>query len=103
MKESETRPCIGQIVQILRGRDESKYAIVISQLQDDKFVLVADGDKRKFDRPKKKNVLHLKFVDYVSQEVRKSILDTGRVTNSKLRYAMNKFLEQIQEVQSKGE
>jgi large subunit ribosomal protein L14e len=102
VKDSETRPCIGQIVQILRGRDETKYAIVIQQL-DERFFLVADGDKRKFDRPKKKNVLHLKFVDYVSQEVRKSILDTGKVTNSKLRYAMNKFLEQKQEVQSKGE
>ncbi|HJV47054.1 MAG TPA: KOW domain-containing RNA-binding protein [Bacillota bacterium] len=102
MKDSETLVCIGQIVQILRGRDENKYAIVISRV-DDKFVFLADGDKRKFDRPKKKNVLHLKFVDYVSQEVRKSILDTGRVTNGKLRYAMNKFLEQIQEVQCKGE
>lgn len=102
MRESEERACIGQFVKILRGRDMNKFAIVIAQL-DDKFVLIADGDKRKSDRPKKKNVLHLKFVDAVSQEVRKSILETGKASNGKLRYAMNKFLEQMREVQSKGE
>ena len=65
--------------------------------------MIADGNKRKFDRPKKKNVLHLKFLDYVSEDVSKSLLETGRVSNSKLRYALNKFLEQQTEVQSKGE
>ncbi|WP_134704790.1 KOW domain-containing RNA-binding protein [Ammoniphilus sp. YIM 78166] len=102
VKDAETPSCIGQVVQILKGRDEQKFAFIIKQL-DDRFVLVADGDKRKFDRPKKKNVLHLTFMDYVSQEVRQSLLDTGRVTNSKLRYALNKFLDQHLEVQSKGE
>lgn len=102
MKEPETQPAIGQIVLNLKGREEGKYAFVIKQL-DERFVFIADGDKRKFDRPKKKNVLHLKFLDYISQEVRQSLLQSGRVTNSKLRYAMNKFLESRQEVQSKGE
>lgn len=102
VNDSETPSCVGQIVQILKGRDEQKYAFVIGQI-DERYILVADGDKRKFDRPKKKNVLHLKFMDYVSQEVRQSLLDTGRVSNSKLRYAMNKFLETQLEEQSKGE
>ncbi|RKD22682.1 hypothetical protein BEP19_10525 [Ammoniphilus oxalaticus] len=103
MNDTEKRRAIGQIVLNLKGREEGKYAIVIKQL-DDRFVLIADGDKRKFDRPKKKNILHLKFLDYISEEVRQSLLQSGRVTNSKLRYAMNKFLESLQEeVQSKGE
>jgi ribosomal protein L14E/L6E/L27E len=102
VKESETPACIGQMIQILKGRDESKFAIVIGQI-DERFILVADGDKRKFDRPKKKNILHLRFLDYIALEVRQSLLHTGRVTNSKLRYAMNKFLETQLEVQSKGE
>jgi len=103
VKDSEVRPSwVGQVVQITQGRDKDKYAIVVKQL-DDKFVWLADGDKRKFDRPKKKNILHLKFIDFVSQDVRKSLLDTGRVTNSKLRYAMNKFAEEMLEIQSKGE
>lgn len=102
VNDSETPPSIGQVVQILQGRDAGKYGFVIRQ-HDERFVLIADGDKRKYDRPKKKNILHLHFLDYVSQEVRQSLLHTGRVTNSKLRYAMNKFLETETEVQSKGE
>ena len=37
---------IGQIVKVLRGRDAGKYAIVIRPIED-KFVWVADGEKRK--------------------------------------------------------
>jgi large subunit ribosomal protein L14e len=102
VKQSDTRVHIGQVVQVTQGRDNEKYAIVLSQL-DERFVLIADGDKRKFDRPKKKNILHLKFMDYVAEEVRKSLIDTGRVTNSKLRYALNKFVEHLPKEQSKGE
>lgn len=102
MNDAEKHIAIGQIVLNLKGREEGKYAFVIKQL-DDRFVLIADGDKRKFDRPKRKNILHLEFLDYVSDEVRESLLQSGKVTNSKLRYAMNKFLETLPEVQSEGE
>jgi large subunit ribosomal protein L14e len=102
VNEPSTRRCVGQVVQVTQGRDAEKFAIVIGQVND-KFVLIADGDKRKFDRPKKKNVLHLEFVEYVSEEVQKSLLDTGRVSNGKLRFALNKFLEEHSEVPSKGE
>ncbi|MGG0719882.1 KOW domain-containing RNA-binding protein [Robertmurraya massiliosenegalensis] len=81
---------LGQIVLISHGRDAGQYAIIV-RLLDERFVLVADGDKKKFDRPKKKNLLHLELIDYVSPEVQRSLLETGRVTNGKLRYALKKF------------
>lgn len=36
---------------------------------------------------------HLKLLEYVSDEVKNSIQETGRVTNAKLRFALQKFLE----------
>lgn len=81
---------VGRVVQIIKGRDAGQYAIIIEQL-DDLFVLIADGDKRKFHLPKKKNINHLKLCSYVSPEVRNSIFQTGRVTNGKLRFALIKF------------
>ena len=48
----------GQIVKILKGRDAGQYAVIVS-IEDSRFVWIADGDKRKFDGAKKKNVLHL--------------------------------------------
>jgi large subunit ribosomal protein L14e len=90
---SETdKPQLGQIVKILRGRDLNKYAVVIA-IVDQRFLWIADGDKRKFDQPKKKNLLHLQLQDAISQEVVNSLLESGRVTNGKLRFALNKFVE----------
>lgn len=86
----DARPQIGQFVKVLRGKDESSYA-VITAIIDDRFVMIADGDKRKFDLPKKKNVLHLELQPDISLEVTNSLLETGRVTNAKLRYVIQKF------------
>lgn len=83
----------GRIVKVLRGRDAGKYAVVIRRV-DDRFVEIADGDKRKFDRPKQKNKRHLHFTAHISNEVADSIRETGRVTNGKIRYALSKFAEQ---------
>lgn len=103
--EDSRKPQIGQIVKVLRGRDLGKPAIVIG-IVDERFVLIADGDKRKFDQPKKKkkNLLHLQLESMISSEVADSILETGRVTNGKLRYALNRFVHTGQaEANEKGE
>jgi len=86
----------GRIVTIIRGRDAGKLAIIIGKV-DEKFVLIADGDKRKFDRPKKKNILHLNLSEVVSSEVASSIHETGRVTNGKIRFALGRYNEERQE------
>lgn len=97
------QPRVGQIVKILRGRDTGKVAVIVG-LVDARFVLIADGDKRKFDQPKKKNLLHLQLQDTLSREVVESLKETGRVTNGKLRFALNKFIEAEQaDAQEKGE
>ncbi|NSL52569.1 KOW motif-containing protein [Calidifontibacillus erzurumensis] len=102
MNEPESRPRIGQLVRILQGRDAGQFAVILKVL-DERFVYIADGDKRKFDRPKKKNINHLEFFDYVSPEIQNSINETGRVTNGKLRFAVSKFVnEQITDFE-KGE
>ncbi|MEI5909217.1 KOW domain-containing RNA-binding protein [Bacillus spongiae] len=102
MNESDSTPYIGQVVLIKKGRDTGLLGIVIQQL-DDNFVLIADGDKRKFDRPKKKNLHHLYFYDFISPEVQNSIIETGRVTNGKLRYALTKFVDEVLDDLMKGD
>lgn len=101
--ETAILPEIGRIVKVLRGREQEKYAVIV-RIIDERFVLIADGDKRKFDQAKKKNLLHLELLPQVSSEVADSIMETGRVTNGKLRYALNKFMDSRQtEVHEKGE
>lgn len=93
MEETHSCPVIGQIVKISRGRETGQLAIVID-IVDDRFVLLADGEKRKYDRPKKKNANHIIPTHYISPEVQNSLLRTGRVTNGKLRFALSKFAEE---------
>ncbi|AJS60258.1 KOW domain-containing RNA-binding protein [Paenibacillus sp. IHBB 10380] len=89
MKE-QTETHIGQVVRILRGKDAGQVAVILSKA-DNKFVYIADGDKRKFDQAKKKNLLHLDPQPFISSEVVDSLIESGRVTNGKLRHAVMKF------------
>ncbi|NPC91166.1 RNA-binding protein [Bacillus sp. WMMC1349] len=95
-------PQIGQFVRILKGREMTQYAVVIG-IFDDHHVLLADGEKRKFHSPKKKNINHLTFYDCVSPEVQNSINETGRVTNGKLRFSLLKFVRKQVTDLKKGE
>ncbi|WP_438348990.1 KOW motif-containing protein [Paenibacillus sp. FA6] len=96
-------PHAGQIVKILRGKDAGQLAVVLSH-DDNKFVYIADGDKRKFDQAKKKNLLHLESQSYISSEVANSLMENGRVTNGKLRYAVMKFRQSTESyVEEKGD
>lgn len=96
-------PQIGQIVKVLRGRDAGKFAVIV-RIEDARFVSIVDGDKRKFDQPKKKNLLHLQLTDEISSEVVSSMAESGRVTNSKLRYVLNKYVEtKLTDAHEKGE
>jgi large subunit ribosomal protein L14e len=83
-------PQVGQLVRILKGKDAGEVAIVIAVV-DSRFVYIADGDKRKFDGPKKKNILHLELIPFISSEIVNSLKETGRVTNGKLRFAVMKY------------
>jgi len=99
----DKQPQVGQIVKILRGRDFGKFAIIIG-LVDQRFALIADGDKRKFDHPKKKNLLHLELQNEISEVVVNSLQETGRVTNGKLRYALARYGDSKEsEAEVKGE
>lgn len=93
LSEADSILRIGQIVRIMQGREAGQYAIVIDMI-DNRYVILADGEKRKYDRPKKKNLNHIEAQDYISPEVQSSLLETGRVTNGKLRFAIDKFINE---------
>ncbi|WP_233095911.1 KOW domain-containing RNA-binding protein [Alicyclobacillus sp. SO9] len=79
-------PEIGHIVEITRGRDAGLYAVVIGHVPD-RYVLLADGDVRKADTPKKKNVLHVKLTPHQIDAAKTKAKD-GKYTNAQLRHAL---------------
>ena len=103
MAASHDDPQPGQIVRVIRGQDTGKFAVIIGVV-DQRYVWIADGNKRRFDQPKKKNIIHLELLPAISSEVAESLLETSRVTNGKLRFALNKYVDNLEtEALEKGE
>lgn len=102
MKDSSSKLEIGEIVEITMGRDKGNYAVVINK-KDERFVEIVDGDKRKFDISKKKNIRHLKSTGYISKEIVESMETTNRVSNAKLRYVLQDFVSNHSNKDKKGE
>lgn len=93
---------IGQVIEIVKGRDAGNIAIVVHQI-DERFVYIADGAYRRSEEPKKKNIKHIHLTRYVAEDIREALLQAGRVPNLKIRYALDKYKETITEEQMKGE
>ncbi|RLL40732.1 RNA-binding protein [Oceanobacillus piezotolerans] len=102
MNEGARGSLLGRVVRVLQGRETNQYMIIIEVL-DDRYVILADGEKRKTNRPKKKNLHHIEITDYISPEVQNSLLETGRVTNGKLRFAISKYMSEIVTDLKKGD
>lgn len=82
---------IGQIVHSRAGRDKDRFFIVLS-LVNEEYVLVADGDLRKINNPKKKKLKHLALHDLYAEGIKSMLLNNERVTDADLRKALSQKL-----------
>jgi ribosomal protein L14E/L6E/L27E len=82
------------IAQSLAGRDKGEYFFVIAK--DEKTVLLADGKHRTLERPKRKNLRHVKILpeDGAAQL-------SEQPTNAELRRTMA-FFKAVREKRSIG-
>ena len=79
---------IGKLVYSKSGRDAGRYYIVISVLNEE-YVYICDGDLRKLENPKKKKIKHLRFFNFVADDIRSNILLEKNISNSQIK----KFLQ----------
>jgi ribosomal protein L14E/L6E/L27E len=81
---------VGQIVKSKAGRDKDRTFVIIGVV-DQQYVLVADGDLRKVDKPKKKKVRHLAKYNIVSEDIKQKIDNNDKVSNLLLRRELEKL------------
>lgn len=74
---------VGQLVKSVAGRDKNRWMIVVEVIDDD-YVLVADGKSRKIERPKKKKIKHLSKTNTIFEDISKKIIQ-GTLTNHLIR------------------
>ncbi len=73
----------GQIVRSKAGRDKGKVFFVVKVLDND-HVLIADGDLRKSDSPKKKKVRHLQPYNRINSVIAEKLDQGIRIENIEL-------------------
>ncbi|CCJ33288.1 MULTISPECIES: KOW domain-containing RNA-binding protein [Caloramator] len=78
---------LGQIVHSRAGRDKGRYFIVVG-IVDENYVLIADGDLRKIERPKKKKIKHLVFHDWIAKDIQEAFQLNKKIKDSDLRKAL---------------
>ncbi len=85
---------LGQVVCSKAGRDEGRFFIIIG-IVDDKYVLVSDGDLRRFENPKKKKIKHLDITSIILEALSKKLKDSIKVTNAEIRKALAEVKEAL--------
>lgn len=87
-------PVIGRAAYSKAGRDKGRLLIVLA-IQDEDFVLVADGHLRLLEKPKKKRIKHLQYTDFVAEDIAVKIESGVKVLNSDLRDAIKDIEEML--------
>lgn len=71
---------IGKVVLSKAGRDKNHLYIVIEELDTD-YVLLANGETKTINKPKKKKLKHLEFLDEVDEEIKSALANGERDTD----------------------
>lgn len=79
----------GQLVKSRAGRDKDKLYLILKW--DHEFVYVVDGDTRRLQNPKKKNIRHLWYTDKVADNINTKLEEGLKITNADIRQALSEF------------
>ena len=76
----------GGLVQSLAGHDKGEL-LVILDVQGE-FLLLADGKYRTVEKPKRKKIKHVQYMNYRCSRLIEEKEKSGRVTNEMLKYEL---------------
>lgn len=81
----------GCIVRSKSGRDAGRLLVVLET--DESGAFVVDGQLRRLERPKRKNIKHLELVsDGKTSRIYGKITDGARLENAEVKKTLNLFL-----------
>ncbi len=83
--------CIGQIVYSKSGRDKGEALIVVGL--EGEYLFLADGKRRRLEKPKKKKQIHVQRVNTVDEDIKNKIENGLYLTDSDIRSSLKKFKE----------
>ena len=75
---------LGRLVKSTAGRDCGRFFVVVGRI-DEKYILLADGDLRPMEAPKKKKLKHIDDMNIRSEELKERLLRREHIQNAELR------------------
>lgn len=87
-------PRLWQLVTSLAGRDDGQSYLVCG-VGGDGFAELTDGDKRRIETPKRKNMRHLVWHPAIAAELVVKSQSGAQVKNSEVRDALRRLLEEV--------
>jgi ribosomal protein L14E/L6E/L27E len=82
------------------GRDKGKVMMIVRVINA-RLVMVVDGDLRKTENPKTKNIKHIQLTKIVDEGIKSSILNGEALENHIIRKSLKKIAE-AGETEGKG-
>ncbi len=75
---------LGELVISKSGRDIGKHYIIVD-IEKNNYVRLADGDARRVEHPKRKNIKHLRFTGDIIEELSIWLKDKKRIRNEDIK------------------
>ncbi|HOJ76576.1 MAG TPA: KOW domain-containing RNA-binding protein [Bacillota bacterium] len=86
----------GQLVRSIAGRDKGQYYLIWDFIGD-KYIEVVDGIKHPVNKPKKKNLKHVRVTMVVATQIEEAILKSERITDSQIATAIKERINELEE------
>ena len=92
---------IGRLVVSKAGRDKGRPFVIV-KIINERFVAIADGDLRRLDNPKVKNIKHLQVCNRELPEVKEALRSKEMLENHRLRKLLRSLWAECQEDNREG-
>jgi len=71
---------VGQYVKSIKGRDKN-YIFIVTEIVNNKHVRLVDGDLRKVNNPKVKNIKHLQIINKISATIQEVLNNNKKLSD----------------------
>ncbi|MDD3946951.1 MAG: KOW domain-containing RNA-binding protein [Clostridia bacterium] len=81
---------VGTIVYSIKGRDSGRFFIVV-EIVDDKYIKIADGELRRIEKPKLKQIKHVKTDGSSIPKLAVKLREGAKIFNAEIRSSLRSF------------
>ena len=82
---------VGQVVFSKSGHDKGDALLVVAV--EGAYVYLADGKRRKLEKPKRKKVIHIQPTNYVEETVAKKLTEGSYLLDAEIAKVLKAFCE----------